>query len=197
LKQILTRIDTTLLILLSASIVLIEFNERNSTFFLAWLLIFILLAFFIMVLIYSFVRSYYSRLMHPTLVRFLPFVLGLLMIPVLWMISDYLKNNGFKSVVLKADYEAGHSGVNLTLYKDNTYQLLNSGPFGGQYTRGYYRFVKDTLYIDTGKQSNGFAATRFVLRVNDRQEKYFDPLTVDSSRHKWLFVRKDMLTNRR
>src|SRR5690242_13018916 len=77
-KQILTRIDTTLLILLSASIVLIEFNERNSTFFLAWLLILILVAFFVLVLIYSFVRSYYSKLLNPTLLRFLPFAIGLI-----------------------------------------------------------------------------------------------------------------------
>jgi len=195
-KQILTRIDTTLLILLSASIVLIEFNERNSTFFLAWLLILILVAFFVLVLIYSFVSSYYSKLLNPTLLRFLPFAIGLIMVPALWLMSDYLKNNGFKSVVLKADYEAGHNGVNLTLYKDSTFQLLNSGPFGGQYTRGSYRFVHDTLYMDTEKRAHGDAAAKFVLRVTNRKEKYFDPVTIDSSSHQLLFVRKDMLTNR-
>jgi len=195
-KQILTRIDTTLLILLSASIVLIEFNERNSTFFLAWLLILILAAFFVLVLLYSFVRSYYNKLLHPTLLRFLPFAIGVVMIPALWMMSVYLKNNGFKSVVLKADYEAGHNGVNLTLYKDSTFQLLNSGPFGGQYTRGSYRFAHDTLYIDTEKRTNGYAAAKFVLRVTNRREKYFDPVTIDSSNHPLLIVTKDRLTNK-
>jgi len=194
-KQILTRIDTTLLVLLSASIVLIEFNERNSTFFLAWLLILILSSFFVLVLVYSFVRSYNSKLLHPTLFRFLPFALGFLMIPALWLMSDYLKNDGFKSVVLKADYERGHNGMNLTLYKDNTFQLLNSGPFGGHYVRGSYKFVQDTLYIDSGKNSLSNSG-KFVLRMNDRKEKFFDPISLDSANHPFLFVRKDMLTNK-
>jgi len=50
-KQLLMRIDTTLLILLSATIILIEFNERNSTFFLAWLLMLVLFLFFAGVLV--------------------------------------------------------------------------------------------------------------------------------------------------
>jgi len=195
-KQILTRIDTTLLILLSASIILIEFNERNSTFFLAWLLILILASFFVLVLVYSFIRSYNSKLLHPQLLRFLPFVLGFFMIPSLWFMSDYLRNDGFKSVVLKADYESTLNGLNLTLYKDNTFQLLKSGPFGGNYMRGNYKFVQDTLYIDTGKTSNINTAGRFVLRVNERNEKFFAPITIDTSNHLFLFVTKDMLTNK-
>jgi hypothetical protein len=195
-KQILTRIDTTLLILLSASIILIEFNERNSTFFLAWLLMLILASFFVMVLAYSFIRSYNSNLLHPTLLRFLPFILGFLMIPAIWMMADYLRNDGFKSVVLKAEYEGKYNGVNLILYKDNTFQLLNSGPFGGHYVRGNYKFVKDTLYIDTGKATTQTSTGRFVLRMNDRKEKFFDPITVDTTSHLSLFVRKDMLTNK-
>jgi hypothetical protein len=74
--------------------------------------------------------------------------------------------------------------------------MLNSGPFGGHYTRGNYKFVKDTLCIDTGKASTLSATGRFVLRMNNRKEKYFDPITVDSSSRLSLFVRKDILTNR-
>jgi hypothetical protein len=118
------------------------------------------------------------------------------MIPILWTMSDYLKNDGFKSVVLKADYEGTHSGINLTLYKDNTFQLLNSGPFGGKYTRGTYKFVKDTLYIDTTPRPKPYPTASFVLRVNDRNEKYFDPISNDSSLHLSLYVKKDELTNR-
>ena len=129
-KQLLMRIDTTLLILLSATIILIEFNERNSTFFLAWLLMLVLFLFFAGVLVYSFIRSYNTHLITPRVVKFVPFILGSLMIPILVLTSTYLKNDGFKSVVLKASYEGKHNEINLTLYKDSTFQLLNSGPFG-------------------------------------------------------------------
>ena len=195
-KQILTRIDTALLFLLSASIILIEFNERNSTFFLAWLLMTVLFLFFVGVLIYSFVRSYNTRLIHPRILKFLPFILGSVMVPVLLLTSSYLKNNGFKSVVLKASYEGKHNGINLTLYKDSTFQLLNSGPFGGSYVRGSYRFTHDTLYMDKQELSKIFPTGQLVLKVNDQKEKYFVPVARDSSSQLSLSVGKDRLTQR-
>jgi predicted membrane protein len=195
-KQILTRIDTTLLILLTASIFLIEFNERNSTFFLAWVLMLVLFLFFITVLIYSFVRSYKSNLIHPRILKFIPFVLGVLMIPVLLIMSSYLKNGGFKSVVLKAYYEGRHNEINLTLYKDNTFQLLNSGPFGGDYIRGSYKYDQDTLYIENEKVSKIYPAGKLVLKINERKEKYFYPVITDTSTQMILQVERDQLTNR-
>ena len=195
-KQIITRIDTTLLILLSASIILIEYNERNSTFFLAWLLMLVLFLFFTLVLIYSFIRSYKSRLIHPSLLRFLPFVIGVLMVPGLLIMSNYLRNGGFKSVVLKARYEGRYNGVNLTLYKDSTFQLLNSGPFGGDYIRGKYMFTQDTLYMDAQRLTKIYRTGTFVLRVNDRKEKYFEPVLSDTTLHLSLQVEKDRLTNK-
>jgi len=196
LKQIITRIDTTLLILLSASIILIEYNERNSTFFLAWLLMLVLFLFFTLVLIYSFIRSYKSRLIHPSLLRFLPFVIGVLMVPGLLIMSNYLRNDGFKSVVLKARYEGRYNGVNLTLYKDSTFQLLNSGPFGGDYIRGKYMFTQDTLYMEAQRLTKIYRTGTFVLRVNDRKEKYFEPVLSDTTLHLSLQVEKDRLTNK-
>lgn len=118
------------------------------------------------------------------------------MIPALWYMSDYLRNDGFKSVVLKADYEGTPNGLNLTLYKDNTFQLLKSGPFGGHYVRGSYKFVQDTLYMDTAKSTNANSAAKFVLRVNEHNEKFFDPITMDTSHHAFLFVTKDILTKK-
>ncbi|HYJ39029.1 MAG TPA: hypothetical protein VEV87_10445 [Chitinophagaceae bacterium] len=196
LKQLITRIDTTLLILLSASIILIEYNERNSTFFLAWALMLVLFLFFAMVLIYSFIRSYKSRIINPRILRFLPFVIGLLMIPVFLLTSKYLKNDGFKSVVLKASYEGEYNGIKLTLYKDSTFQLLNSGPFGGNYIRGKYKYTHDTLYIEKEIIEKIYPTGTFVLRINERKEKYFDPIVSDSSMHLTLYVGKDRLTNK-
>jgi hypothetical protein len=195
-KQILTRIDTTLLILLSASIVLIEFNERNSTFFLAWLLMLFLFLFFTLVLVYSFVRSYRSKLINPAFLRFFPFVIGLLMVPILLISYTYMMNDGFKSVVLKAHYEGRYNGINLTLYKDNTFQLLNSGPFGGNYVRGKYTFKEDTLYMQKERLTDIYPTGTFVLRINERREKYLEPIVKDSSLHLSLFVAKDRLTNK-
>jgi hypothetical protein len=195
-KQLLMRIDTTLLILLSATIILIEFNERNSTFFLAWLLMLVLFLFFAGVLVYSFIRSYNTHLITPRVVKFVPFILGSLMIPILVLTSTYLKNDGFKSVVLKASYEGKHNEINLTLYKDSTFQLLNSGPFGGNYVRGNYRFRHDTLYIDKQELSKIFPTGQLVLKVNDQKEKYFVPVARDSSSQMSLSVGKDRLTQR-
>ncbi len=195
-KQLITRIDTTLLILLSASIVLIEYNERNSTFFLAWVLMLVLFLFFVLVLVYSFIKSYKTRLIHPKVLKFVPFILGSLMIPALLVMSTYLRNDGFKSVVLNAHYEDQDTGINLTLYKDNTFQLLNSGPFGGKYIRGNYRYVQDTLYIEKEKVSKLYPPASFVLRINDRNQKYFEPVKSDSSIHVTLLVANDKLTNR-
>ena len=195
-KQLITRIDTTLLILLSASIILIEYNERNSTFFLAWVLMLVLFLFFALVLIYSFIRSYKSRIINPRILRYLPFVIGLLMIPVFLLTSKYLKNGGFKSVVLKASYDGEYNGINLTLYKDNTFQLLNSGPFGGNYIRGKYKYTQDTLYIEKERIEKIYPTGTFVLRINERKEKYFAPIASDSSMHLTLHVGKDRLTNK-
>jgi len=196
LKQLITRLDTTLLILLSASIILIEYNERNSTFFLAWLLMLVLFLFFTLVLVYSFIKSYKTRLINQQFLKFSPFILGILLVPVLFIVSDYLRNGGLKSVVLKARYEGRYTGINLTLYKDNTFQLLNSGPFGGKYTRGTYKFVQDTLYMEKDTLTKIYPTNTFVLRITGNKEKYFEPIMKDSLVHLSLYVAKDRLTNK-
>jgi hypothetical protein len=118
------------------------------------------------------------------------------MIPALLIMSNYLKNDGFKSVVLKANYEGTHKGINLTLFKDNSFQLLNSGPFGGNYIRGNYRFVSDTLYMESEQFSRGKPTSIFILRVNDRNQKYLQPVASDSAVPLSLYVNKDRLTNK-
>ena len=114
----------------------------------------------------------------------------------LFFISDYLRNGGLKSVVLKAHYEGRYNGINLTLYKDNTFQLLNSGPFGGKYTRGTYKFVQDTLYMQKDPLTRIYPTNTFVLRVNEKKEKYFQPVLKDTVVNLSLYVAKDRLTNR-
>jgi hypothetical protein len=156
----------------------------------------VLFLFFTLVLIYSFIRSYKNRLLHPRFLRYAPFLLGILLIPVLFVVSDYVRNGGFKSVVLKASYEGRNNGINLTLYKDNTFQLLNSGPFGGKYVRGTYKFVQDTLYMEKDTLSRIIPTNTFVLRVNNKNEKYFDPVIKDSNARLSLYVGKDRLTNK-
>jgi hypothetical protein len=118
------------------------------------------------------------------------------MIPALLIMWNYLNNDGFKSVVLKARYEGTHNGINLTLFKDNTFQLLNSGPFGGKYTRGNYKFVNDTLYMQSEQFSRINQTSVFILRVKERNQKYFEPLASDSGIPLSLYVNKDQLTNK-
>ena len=110
--------------------------------------------------------------------------------------GDYLKHGGFKSVVLKAHYESRYNGIDLTLYKDNTFQLLNSGPFGGKYTRGTYKFVQDTLYMERATSPKIYPTSTFVLRINEKKEKYFEPVVQDTAFNLSLYVAKDRLTNR-
>jgi hypothetical protein len=196
LRQTLNRTDSTLLIILTSGIILIDFNERNSTFFLAWVLMLLLYIFFAAVLIYSFIISYRTRSSSRIYIRFLPFIIGFFILPVLFLLSGYFKNEGFKSIVLEARHGEGRKGINLTLFKDKTFRLLNSGLFGGDYIRGNYRYTADTLYIDTNKLTNLYPTGKFVIRTDEKKQAYIDPVMDDSSVHFSLLIKKDKLTRK-
>jgi ABC-type transport system involved in multi-copper enzyme maturation permease subunit len=194
LKQILRRTDSILLVTLTGAIILVDFNERNSTFFMTWFLMLLLYFFFVAVLIYSFIRSYRTKSPNALSLRFFPFIMGVILIPVFFVVSSYYKNNGFKSIVVEARHEGELNSINLTLFNDRTFQLLNAGPFGGKYVRGTYKYLQDTLYIDTNKLTKIFPTGKFVLRINNKKQKYFDP--IPPALHLPLLINNDQLTKK-
>jgi hypothetical protein len=57
-------------------------------------------------------------------------------------------------------------------------------------------FTQDTLYMDAQRLTKIYRTGTFVLRVNDRKEKYFEPVLSDTTLHLSLQVEKDRLTNK-
>jgi len=196
LKQVLRRTDSILLIILTGAIVSVDFNERNSTFFMTWFLMLFLYFFFVGVLIYSFIRSYRTKSPRRISIRFFPFIIGVILVPVFFLVSSYYKNNGFKSIVVQARHEGRFNSIHLTLFNDRTFQLLNSGPFGGNYIRGTYRYLQDTLYIDTDKLTKIYPTGKFVVRINNKNQKYFDPILDKPALQLPLFIKNDRLTKK-
>ena len=63
----------------------------------------------------------------------------------------YLVNtDGGKKIIPQTNSGGDLTFVKLDLRDDGSFKLINSGPFGGKFYRGYYTLQNDTLRIDNG-----------------------------------------------
>ncbi|NVK04661.1 MAG: hypothetical protein HWD92_07550 [Flavobacteriia bacterium] len=58
-----------------------------------------------------------------------------------------IKVKSSRPVILWAHYDGGVNGVTLKLYDNGTYEIENYSFLGGDYHRGEYSIVEDTIYL--------------------------------------------------
>lgn len=90
-------------------------------------------------------------------------------------LTGYLiKSDGGKSTLLSANVNHDLTFIHLDLYNNNSFKLLNSGPFWGQFYRGNYRLENDTLTLDNAELVYLYPSLKLV-RKRENKKEIFEP----------------------
>lgn len=164
--------------------------QRNGPIFLYDLLQLALYFLFIGTLIYSLYKTITDKTNKPWLQKFKPLLSGVCMIPLLFLISYLDNTDGGKGKLITGGVDNDLSFIHFDLYNDNTFKLLNSGPFDGQYYRGKYILKNDTLRIYNDSLRYLFPTLTFILKKSADKKIFFEP--TDTNKYKMdLYIQND------
>jgi hypothetical protein len=135
---------------------------------------------FIVIFLYSVIRTIRKKELTPLSKKLKPILFGLILLISFPLLSYTIDTDGFKTTIIQATAGGDLTFVNLRLRKDGSFNLLNSGPFGGQIYRGRYQFHSDTLRLDNG-DLNLYPTLTFIEKFDSVQnQRYFDPIPKDT-----------------
>ncbi|MCE3283693.1 MAG: hypothetical protein K0Q66_2430 [Chitinophagaceae bacterium] len=122
--------------------------------------------------------------------RLLPLFIGVAFAGSFFLAGHIANTDGGKTIIMSAGHNGDLNFLDLDLRDDNTFKLKNVGPFGGTIHRGKYTFWNDTLMLDDDIDGL-YPGGKFVVRMNDENRKYFDPLGRDSTKYAYrLYISK-------
>lgn len=180
--------QTILFILLSIGFLYLDYLQTEETFFIYFVLQLIIGFLYFVTIVYTIFKIIKDT--NPLRQTIKPLILGLCLIPTLYLAHRLLDQNAGKQTLIEASLDGGYNGILLDLNTDGTFKLLNSGPFGGTIYRGNYKLKNDTLTIDNEKLTYIYPKLKFVIKTSDDNKiKYFDP--IDSSANHSLIIYKD------
>ena len=137
---------------------------------------------FIITFLYSVIRTIRKKELTPFSKKLKPILFGLILLLSLPSLSYAIDTDGFKTTIIQATSGGDLAFVNLRLRKDGSFNLLNSGPFGGQIYRGKYQFHNDTLRLDNG-DLNLYPTLAFIEEFDTvKNKRYFDPIPKDTGK---------------
>ena len=183
--QMLKRTQTILFIILACGIYFLTYLQVDSTFFLYGIAQWVLyLVFGIMVILVVY-RLITDKRPISLLKKSQSLFIGLLF-TLSFLILEYLVvMDGGKKVVLSAGNHGDLYLIHLDLRSDNTFKLINSGPFGGTIYRGNYKLQKDTLQIDNAYLKYLYPTLTFAVKISEYNKKYFDPVNPDTTKFRY------------
>lgn len=170
------RLDTILFIALASGFYVLTVLQMNSTYFVYGLGTDILPLLFLMVIVYSAIRIIRDKSEASLFKKLQPLLFGLLLI-LTFPLAFYLADTyGGKNIILTASAAGDMEFVQLDLRDDNTFRLIESGPFGGNpFRRGHYTLCNDTLHLESRDLNLAF------VLINNGANKYFDPIKLNDT----------------
>jgi hypothetical protein len=107
-----------------------------------------------------------------------------------------VQTDGGKKVVIHAGCYSDLTFLSLDLRTDNTFKLLNSGPFGGKYFRGKYLLEKDTLRIYNDSLKHLYPTGTFLMTTDSLQRRFFEYVPVNKAEKAAAYSRLGIGTSR-
>ncbi len=185
-----SRRETILFLIEGVGIVVLTFLQINETFFIYEIAKHLLYLIFGCTLIYSLIKLFRDSRQVPVFDKFKPLLFGLLLIPVFFTLSYLVDTDGGKKRMITAGFNHDLNAVFIQLFKDKSYKLVNSGPFGATIYRGTYTLYNDTLTISNKKLAGRYPSGIFVIKKDNNNKKYFDPVDTTKSQYQ-LYIYKD------
>lgn len=118
-----------------------------------------------------------------------PLLVGLILTGSFFLISFLADTDGGKKTLISGGINHDIHFISFNLFADNSFKLLNSGPFGGPIYRGQYSLHNDTLKLNNDNLRNLYPSLTLVLR-HDSNRRYFEPID-KSNTHYRLYVWTD------
>ena len=178
--QMFKRRETIIFILLSIGIIILTLLQLNELFFIYDALQFLLYGVFGCTFIYCVIRAFENKREVSILERSKPSILGAILIVFFYLLSYLVETDGGKKVIFVCGFNHDLNSASYQLFKDKTFKLVNSGPFGGSINRGSYHLNNDTLGITNKNPEGKFITEKYKLTKVDNK-KYFEP--IDPSRY--------------
>ena len=173
-----------------AGILILTVLQRNGPNLFYELIQLVLYFLFIVSLIYSLYNAITDKTNGSKLQKFKTVLLGLFVIPFFLLIIYLDDTDGGKGKLISGGVNNDLSLIHFDLYNDNTFKLLNSGPFGGQYYRGKYTLKKDTLKLDNDSLMYLFPTLTFTLKERKDKRIFLEP--TDTGKYKMiLYIQND------
>ena len=118
-----------------------------------------------------------------------PLLVGLILTGCFFLVSFLADTDGGKKTLISGGINHDIHFISFNLFVDNSFKLLNSGPFGGPIYRGQYSLRNDTLKLNNDSLRSLYPSQTLVLR-HENDKKYFEPVDT-SNTHYRLYVWKD------
>jgi len=116
--------------------------------------------------------------------------LGFALTAFFFLLSYLVDTDGGKKRVIVGGVDHDLNFIHFQLFDDNTFKLLNSGPFGGNFYRGTYSLEKDTLRLNNDSLKYLYPTLTLVFKETEDKRKYFE--SVDTLKFKYkLFISAD------
>lgn len=161
--------------------VILQALQVNGTLFFYGLTQILAVFIFIAIWYFALLRCRQNKKEKNQIKRFSPMILAAAL-AIIGLFFAYLSNpDSGKQKVIFASATGSTTAVWIDLFKDNTFTLCNSGPFGGTYYRGTYTFNNDTLQLSNGDK-NLYPTLSFVDKLDTIKDKqFFEPIPVYAS----------------
>lgn len=164
---------------LSAIIIVLtvfQFNQINSVFGLAQLLLYLC---FICTGIYAVYRLLNDKREIPLFAKVKPLLLGFLLVCSFFFLSFIINTDGGKKRVFTAGGNHGAGFINFQLFTDNTFKLLDASGVGGKIYRGTYSLLNDTLLLGNNELKFLYPTLKLVVKDGAGGVKYLEPVGGD------------------
>ncbi len=170
------RRDTIIFLLSSVGIVTLSLLQLNQVFIFYSLGQFFLYFIFFCNCIYALYRLVRDKRQISFLQKTKPLLLGLILTGILFLLSYLVDTDGGKKRIIVGGADHDPSFIQYQLFADNTFKLLNSGPFGGTFYRGTYTLQNDTLYLNNDNLKYLYPTLTLVLKQSEDKKKYFESI---------------------
>lgn len=184
------RRETIIFSVLTVVLIALNLLELNQLDFIIGLGRIFLCFVFFCILLYSLYRLIKDRRQLSFFQKAKPLIFGLILTGFLFLVSYLVDTDGGKQRVITGSANHDPSFIHFQLFSDNTFKILNSGPFGGRYDRGTYSLNNDTLRLSNESLKYLYPTLTLVLKETDDNQKYFE--SVDTLKFKdKLFINID------
>lgn len=182
--------ETIIFLIVTIGIILLSILQRNEVDFFYGLVQIVLYFTFACNLIYTLVKLLKDKRQISFFKKVKSLSFGLALIGFFFFLSFLIDTDGGKKKLMVGGSNHDIFFIHFQLFSDNTFKLLNSGPFGGKYFRGTYSLQNDTLILNNDSLKYLYPNLTLALKESPEKEIYFESVDTNKFKDK-LFIQTD------